>query len=77
MLPVVKIRRIRRIRHPLVHPQSLVTWDGGNQLTYPIKYHSIGYKEEIVPDFVNSTGFVHESQKVPGLEIEEVISDDN
>ncbi|XP_023337946.1 uncharacterized protein LOC111708717 isoform X2 [Eurytemora carolleeae] len=23
----------------------LYTWDGGNQLTYPIKYHDIGYKE--------------------------------
>ena len=23
----------------------LYTWDGGNQLTYPVKYHDIGYKE--------------------------------
>ena len=23
----------------------LFTWDGGNQLTYPVKYHDIGYKE--------------------------------
>ena len=22
----------------------LYTWDGGNQLTYPVKYHDIGYK---------------------------------
>jgi len=25
--------------------QSLYTWDGGNQLTYPVKYHDIGYRE--------------------------------
>ena len=22
----------------------LYTWDGGNQLTYPVKYHDIGYR---------------------------------
>ena len=27
----------------------LYTWDGGNQLTYPIKYHDIGYKEPPPP----------------------------
>ena len=27
--------------------QSLTTWDGGNQLTYPVKYHDIGYKEDL------------------------------
>ena len=23
----------------------LFTWDGGNQLTYPVKYHDIGYRD--------------------------------
>jgi len=27
----------------------LYTWDGGNQLTYPVKYHDIGYKEPPPP----------------------------
>ena len=25
----------------------LYTWDGGNQLTYPVKYHDIGYKVQM------------------------------
>merc|ERR1719309_273937 len=25
--------------------QALYTWDAGNQLTYPVKYHDIGYRE--------------------------------
>ena len=30
--------------------QSLTTWDSGNQLTYPLKYHDIGYKDEVEED---------------------------
>ena len=26
--------------------KSLTTWDNGNQLTYPVKYHDIGYTDE-------------------------------
>lgn len=40
--------------------QELYTWDKGNQLTYPIRYHEIGYnisKEEKEPEsnLVNRT----------------------
>ena len=27
--------------------QSLTTWDSGNQLTYPVKYIDIGYKDNL------------------------------
>lgn len=27
----------------LIFLQELFTWDKGNQLTYPIRYHEIGY----------------------------------
>ena len=50
--------------------QSLVTWDSGNQLTYPIKYHSITYKEDNRPPHANATGFVVETQEDPGLKAE-------
>jgi hypothetical protein len=36
--------------------QSLATWDGGNQLTYPIKYHAVDYKEEAVEAATEPTG---------------------
>lgn len=26
--------------------QELYTWDRGNQLTYPVRYHEIGYKQK-------------------------------
>ncbi len=34
-----------------------MTWDGGNQLTYPVKYHSITYAEESGPPPANVTGY--------------------
>ncbi len=37
--------------------QSLVTWDAGNQLTYPVKYHSITYAEEPDAAPANVTGY--------------------
>lgn len=27
----------------LIFLQELYTWDKGNQLTYPVRYHEIGY----------------------------------
>ncbi|XP_059081824.1 uncharacterized protein LOC131879496 [Tigriopus californicus] len=49
--------------------QSMVTCDGGNQLTYPIKYHDIGYGEESEEVVVTKTGFELEETKEPGLDI--------
>ena len=49
--------------------QSLTTWDGGNQLTYPIKYHAIGYKETQNENEANSTGYSLQKQPESGLQI--------
>ena len=49
--------------------QSLTTWDGGNQLTYPIKYHAIGYKENLNENEPNSTGYSLQKQPESGLQI--------
>ena len=49
--------------------QSLTTWDGGNQLTYPIKYHAIGYKESLNENEANSTGYSLQKQPESGLQI--------
>lgn len=42
----VKFRRlkfpIKKINFPQ-YQQELYTWDKGNQLTYPIRYHELGY----------------------------------
>ena len=50
--------------------QSLTTWDGGNQLTYPVKYHDIGYKEDLIPKEkeAEETGFQVHSSKDSGLD---------
>lgn len=53
----------------------MATWDGGNQLTYPIKYHSIGYKEEIIENEANITGYFHQPERNPGLEIKNILKD--
>ena len=39
--------------------QRLTTWDGGNQLTYPVKYHDIGCREDLKDreEDARSTGF--------------------
>ena len=51
--------------------KSLTTWDDGNQLTYPVKYHDIGYQEE--PGNANkeaeATGFQVHSTQDTGLQI--------
>ena len=40
--------------------QSLTTWDSGNQLTYPVKYIDIGYKDDLPKeDEAKETGFLH------------------
>ena len=50
--------------------KSLTTWDGGNQLTYPVKYHDIGYKEDLdVVPVANTTGFQIHSAKDTGLQV--------
>ena len=49
-----------------------MTWDGGNQLTYPIKYHSIGYREDDAERPANSTGFEVASPKDPGIQISQL-----
>jgi hypothetical protein len=51
--------------------QSLTTWDGGNQLTYPVKYIDIGYKDDLVPkeEEAKETGFHVKTTKDSGLEI--------
>ena len=48
----------------------LFTWDGGNQLTYPVKYHDIGYKEPPPPvtDPPETGAYTDRSPK--GLQIE-------
>merc|ERR1719219_3395919 len=39
---------------------SLTTWDSGNQLTYPVKYIDIGYKDDLPnDDEAKETGFLH------------------
>merc|ERR1719219_362260 len=40
---------------------SLTTWDSGNQLTYPVKYIDIGYKDNLSTgnDEAKETGFLH------------------
>ena len=45
--------------------QSLTTWDSGNQLTYPVKYIDIGYKDDLgsKEDEATDTGFHVESSK--------------
>ena len=47
----------------------LFTWDGGNQLTYPVKYHDIGYKEPppLVTDPPETGAYTDRS---PGVQIE-------
>ena len=48
--------------------QKLTTIDGDNQLTYPVKYHDIGYNEDIDPvQVVNATGFQHDRATDTGL----------
>lgn len=39
----------------------MTTWDSGNQLTYPVKYIDIGYKDDLNPkeDEAKQTGFLH------------------
>ena len=50
--------------------QSLVTWDGGNQLTYPIKYIAIGYGEDEPKELkVDRTGFELDEARAPGLKV--------
>jgi len=51
----------------------LFTWDGGNQLTYPVKYHDIGYKEPppLVTDPPETGAYTDRSDRGPsGLQIE-------
>jgi len=52
--------------------QSLYTWDGGNQLTYPVKYHDIGYRElpPVTPSPDRTGAFTGRSPT--GLQIENV-----
>ena len=46
------------------HLQSLTTWDSGNQLTYPVKYIDIGYKDDLPRDDVaKETSFHVETSK--------------
>ena len=49
--------------------QSLTTWDEGNQLTYPLKYHDIGYKEEDEKEEAEATGYQVHSTQDTGLQI--------
>ena len=44
-----------------VHLQSLTTMDAGNQLTYPVKYIDIGYKDDLNlnNDEAKETGYLH------------------
>lgn len=51
--------------------QSLMTWDGGNQLTYPIKYHAMGIKD-MPEEKVNSTGYSLQTVPETGLQVDEV-----
>ena len=50
----------------------MTTWDEGNQLTYPLKYHDIGYKDGEDGDGseeAKATGFHVESSQDIGLQI--------
>nr|XP_040569630.1 LOW QUALITY PROTEIN: uncharacterized protein LOC121119077 [Lepeophtheirus salmonis] len=51
--------------------QSLTTWDSGNQLTYPIKYIDIGYRDraEDALKTVDKTGFQIKYNQDSGLQI--------
>ena len=49
--------------------KSLTTWDGGNQLTYPIKYHAIGYREETEEEEIKVTGYSVKPGTDAGLQI--------
>ena len=48
-----------------IYLQSLTTWDSGNQLTYPVKYIDIGYKDDLSEneDEAKETGFLVETSK--------------
>ena len=54
---------------PFYDLQSLTTWDEGNQLTYPLKYHDIGYKEEEEKEEAEATGYQVHSTQDTGLQI--------
>jgi len=47
----------------------LYTWDGGNQLTYPIKYHDIGYKEPPPPTTDPPDTRAYTVEPTPGLKL--------
>jgi len=48
----------------------LYTWDGGNQLTYPVKYHDIGYREPSPPATDPPETGAYTARARPGLQIE-------
>ena len=48
----------------------LYTWDGGNQLTYPVKYHDIGYREPAPPPTDPPETGAYTARSPSGLQIE-------
>lgn len=48
--------------------QELYTWDKGNQLTYPVRYHEIGYNQTIKDDKLDGYDGPH-AQMLTGFDV--------
>ena len=62
---LLTVQTVSKYLHVPFHLQSLTTWDSGNQLTYPVKYIDIGYKDDLSlrDDVAKETSFHVETSK--------------